>query len=373
MYRWSFIKMLFPWFMLLAVTSCGTTTDYAGGGIGGTGITGISVGRITNFGSVWVNGVEYSTKGAIIAIEGIESISNGTTEYDSNLLDKGKIVTVHWERDANGNAVAKRIEFKDNLEGVVTNNYYPTSQTIEVLGQTVKVDASTEFENSITGEKIVGDSNAILGAIVTGNVIEVSGFVVDANGTIQATYLELKSLEFTPGDTKVEIKGFIMNLVNTSEICTFTIGTLTVNCNNATELPSEGLMNDLYVEVKGTLDDSGLVLNATKIELEDDIFEEISGKKIEIEGIVTTIVDVNGQFEVNRRSVRIITGTTLCENCTIETDILPGVKVEVEGTVDENGVIVADKIEIESGDDGNDDSEDDSSDDFDNDAGDDAP
>ena len=44
MKRWSVMKMLVPWFVLFAVTSCGTTNDLAGGGIGGTGI---SVGKIT--------------------------------------------------------------------------------------------------------------------------------------------------------------------------------------------------------------------------------------------------------------------------------------------------------------------------------------
>ena len=370
MYRSSVTKILAPWFLLFAFTACGPmsltdgSNDLAGGGIGGTGI---SVGKITAFGSVWVNGVEYSTTGAIISIEGTESISDGSLDYDRSLLDEGKIVTVYWAKDANGNPFAERIEFKDNLEGPVTNI---DTQTFEVLGQTVKIDVSTVFEDSRNDVKIAGNIDAILAAIVAGNIMEVSGYV-DVNGMIHATYIELKLSEFTPGVTKVEINGVITNL--DTPYGTFTIGNLTVDYNSATELPSSGLSNDMYVEVKGTLDDSGLVLNATKIELEDDIFEEISGKKIEIEGIVTTIVDVNGQFEVNRRSVRIITGTTLCENCTIETDILPGVKVEVEGTVDENGVIVADKIEIESGDDGNDDSEDDSSDDFDNDAGDDAP
>ncbi len=348
----------------VAFVSCGAT-DYAGGGIGGTGI---SVGKITAFGSVWVNGVEYSTTGAIISIEGTESISDGSLEYDRSLLDEGKIVTVYWAKDANGNPVADRIEFKDNLEGPVTGVNIDT-QTFEVLGQTVKIDVSTVFEDSRNDVKIAGNIDAILAAIVAGNIMEVSGYV-DVNGMIHATYIELKLSEFTPGVTKVEIKGIITNLDTPSG--TFTIGNLTVDYNSATELPSSGLSNDMYVEVKGTLDDSGLVLNATKIELEDDDFEEISGKKIEIEGIVTTIVDVNGQFEVNRRSVRIITGTTLCENCTIETDILPGVEIEVEGTVDEKGVIVADKIEIESGDDGNHESEDGSSDDSGNDAGDDA-
>lgn len=366
MKRWSVIKLLFPWVIILAVTSCGTTTDYAGGGIGGTGI---SVGKITAFGSVWVNGVEYSTTGAVIAVDGSESVSDGSLDYDRSLLDEGRIVAVHWEKDANGNPVAKRIEFKDNLEGAVTD-IDTANQTIDVLGQTVKVDGATVFEVA-DDNKIVGDINAILSAISLGNIIEVSGFVVDVNGTIHATYLELKSLDFTPGDTEVEIKGVITNLDTPSG--TFTIGNLTVDYNSATELPSSGLSNDMYVEVKGTLDESGLALRATKIEIEDDIFENVGGKRVEIEGIVTAIVDVNGQFEVNRKAVRIITGTTLFEDGATEADIILGAEIEVEGAVDEDGVLVAEKIDIESGDHGSDGSGDDSTDDSDNETGENAP
>ncbi|MCC7202849.1 MAG: hypothetical protein IT393_09360 [Nitrospirae bacterium] len=349
MNRWSVSKMVFPWLLLLVVTSCGTTTDYAGGGIGGTGI---SVGRITNFGSVWVNGVEYSTSGAIIWIEGSgESTSDGTQAYDRGLLDEGKIVTVHWENDANGNPVAKRIEFKDNLEGVVTA-VDVAAQTIDVMGQTIKVDVSTWFKNSITDEKIPpGDVNAILGEIVQGNVIEVSGFVVDSNGTIQAAYIELKSNDFVPGITKVEIKGVIANLTDTPEVCTFNIGTLTVACDSVNELPPGGLSNNLYVEVKGTIDlSSGMVLKASKIEIEDDIFDKAGDESIELEGFVTRSVDESGQFEINGLPVSIITGITKFKDGATVVDIQTGVKIEVEGKVDANGVLIASEIDIKSSD-----------------------
>ncbi len=366
MKRRSVIEMIFPWIMLLAVASCGTTTDYADGGIGGTGI---SVGKITAFGRVWVNGIEYSTTGAVISIEGIESVSDGSLEFDRSLLDEGKIVTVHWANDANGNPVAERIVFEDNLEGSVTS-IDSASQTFEVLGQTVKINGLTVFEDSVNGGKIAGDIAAILGEIVPGNMIEVSGFV-DTDGTIQATYIELKLSEFTPGVTEVEIKGVIGN-IDTPVPGTFTMGNLTVDYNSAYELPPGGLSNDLYVEVKGTLDESGLVLSADKIEVEEDIFENSSGMRIEIEGIVTSPVDVNGRFEVNMRSGILITTTTQFENGVTATDILPGVEIEVEGTVGESGALNADKIEIKSGDDGNDDSGEESGDDSDDDSSDDS-
>lgn len=343
MYRWSVMKMLFPWVMLLLVASCGTTTDYAGGGIGGTGI---SVGRITGFGSVWVNGVEYFTAGAIISMDGVVSTSDGSLNFDKGLLDEGRIVNVHWKKDASGVPFALRIEFRDNLEGAVTD-IDPLNQTIYVMGQSVAVDAATVFENSRTDTKVYGDIDAILESISVGDIIEVSGFS-DVKGLIHATFIELESTVFTPGVTEVGIKGYISNLVVAQGACKFNIGSLIVDCGNARELPQGGLSNDIYVEAEGTLDGSGLVLSAEKVELEDDIFEETGGMGIEIEGMVTAAADVNGLFEVNRRQVRIVGGVTIFEDGATAADIIPGAEIEVEGTMDEHGVLVADKIEIET-------------------------
>lgn len=327
--------------LLIPVTfaSCGDGTggvDLAGGGIGGTGI---SVGKITGFGSVFVNGVEFETTDATITKDGIP--------VSENDLRVGMIVTVRGEFNADGTTgTANSIEFEDNMEGPISAGSIDlVNQTFDMLGQTVQVDGATVFEGTTD-----------LSTLADGYIVQVSGFV-GADGTIHAAYVELKSTVFVPGVTEVEIKGIISNLNTGSS--TFTIGTLTVDYSSATELPSGGLINDLYVEVEGTLDANGQVLSARSIEVEDDIFEEIKGERIEIEGIVTSLVDVNGQFEVNGRPVK-ITGTTRFEDGATEVDILLGVEIEVEGTVDEDGVIVADEISIESEGDGGDSSEEDS-------------
>ncbi len=366
MYRSSVIKILAPWFLLFAFTACGPmsltdgSNDLAGGGIGGTGI---SVGKITAFGSVWVNGVEYSTTGAIISIEGTESISDGSLEYDRSLLDEGKIVTVYWAKDANGNPVAERIEFKDNLEGPISAESidYLVSQTFEVLGQTIKVDVDTIF-----------DGTTDLSTLRDGNIVEVSGFV-DAKGIIHASYISLKSLVFEGDGSEIELKGIVANL--DADAMKFTIGTQTIDYSNAMfeHMTLATLDNGLYVEAKSSAGVIGGVLIASKIELEEKGHHVEVGHEFEVEGYVTVeSVLTDGMFELEGQSVQ-ITSNTMFENGVSAADIVVDVKLEVEGTVDAFGILVADKIEIESGDDGNHDSEDVSSDDSDNDAGDNAP
>lgn len=340
---------------MFALVACGTGDPggLASGGIGGTGI---SVGKITAFGSVFVNGVEFETTGATITIDG-QTAMNGQDD-----LEIGMIVAVEGTFNVDGvRGTAKSIKFKDNLEGPVTG-VNTTAQTLTVLGQTVIVDATTDIYNS-NGTQIT------FAEILTGDIVEVSGFV-DSTEVIHATYIKVKG---SAGEGEIEIKGTISNLNDTSH--TFNIGTLIVDysdalANGQIEVTG-GLQNGLFVEVKsnaGPTSEGALI--ASKVETEDEIFSIAGGEegeKVEIEGFVTTPLFDN-QFEVNGQPVRIISDTK-CEgnNCqtVIQTAIDSGARLEVKGTV-ANGVLTAKEISIESGDGSgegdNDDSPDDGSD-----------
>ncbi|HZX49299.1 MAG TPA: DUF5666 domain-containing protein [Nitrospirota bacterium] len=364
MYRWSVIKMLFPWFILLAVTSCGTSSgdnDYAGGGIGGTGI---SVGKITAAGgtSVDVNGVAFDTTNATVTLDGAAG--------DQNNLKVGMIVkvdgTFHPDRTT---GIAVNIDFKDILEGPVASvgsmDTVTNTVAIEVLGQTVIVDSSTYFDNfsDHDGNGTV-DLTEFMNDIVAGNVVEVSGFV-DADGIIYASYISLKSMTFEDYGSEIELKGIITAL---NEIPgTFIIGRLTIEFSLDTDfehMTFDDLRDGLYVEVKGDGGFSDGVLIASKIELEDDGYHFEDNHEFKVEGYVTAILLTEGKFNLAGQTVRIIATTQYKDGSIVDiADIKVNMKLEVEGTVDALGVLVADSIKVESGDNGSeDDSEDDSSD-----------
>jgi hypothetical protein len=99
-----------------------------------------------------------------------------------------------------------------------------------------------------------------------------------------------------------------------------------------------------FVEVKGTnLDSVNKILEATELELETYLPPAIPGYHMEIEGIITQVTSPS-DFEVNGQRV-FTDGATVFENGT-SVDIAINVRVEVEGTVDENSILIANEVEF---------------------------
>src|SRR6267378_4865556 len=143
---------------LLALASCGGGTS----GTGGSGVT--STGTITAFGSVFVNGVEFSTSGATIVLD-----DNPAAESD---LRVGMVVTVSGSRSGSSGS-ATRIDVDDAVKGFVEAKLDANHWT--VMGQTVLVDDQTKFENLIVP--------------TAGDFAEVHG-LVRGDGIIAASFIE---------------------------------------------------------------------------------------------------------------------------------------------------------------------------------------
>lgn len=310
--------------VLLAVASCGSD---GGGSVagGGTGGTGISSGTVTGFGSVFVNGVEFSTTTSSVTVNGTAGPDESTDPHRG--LKVGMVVKVDGEFDDNGTTgTATRITYKSNFEGPVGSiSAGATTRQAVVLGQTVILDVNqTHFEN------------ATFDTLAVGNVIEVSG-LLDNTGRIRATFVKKKADSYNPG-TEIEVEGTIQNL--NSGAMTFQINALTVDYSLATELPSGGLANDQFVEVNGTSSDNGVTLTATEVEIEDDTLGVMDTGKVEMEGFVTDKTSPS-QFKVGTQEVR-TTASTVFEDGTAN-NIVPGRKVEVEGSL-AGGVLTATKV-----------------------------
>src|SRR3972149_11735341 len=344
MKRWSVMKMLVPWFVLFAVTSCGPLSltdgnnDLAGGGIGGTGI---SVGKITDAGgtSVDVNGVAFDITNTTVTVDGVPG--------NQNNLKVGMIVKVDGTFNPDGTTgIAANIEFKDILEGPVDS----VSPTLVVLGQTVSVSSSTHYDFA----DINSDGTIDVNDLGIGNIVEVSGFV-DAGGVIHATYISLKSGSIVEYGSDIELKGTITEL--DKNLWTFKIGGLTIYYLNAEfeHMTINDVQDRLYVEVKSTAGVTGTALIASEIELEDKGHNPDEGDEFEVEGYVTdtSALLAENKFELEGQTV-LITPNTKFENGININNIMVNMKLEVEGTVDAFGVLVAAKIEIKSGDDDSD-------------------
>ncbi|RDH81828.1 MAG: hypothetical protein DIZ77_09220 [endosymbiont of Seepiophila jonesi] len=317
--------------LILSGCGGGGETQTADGGIGGTGV---AWGRVTGFGSIYLNDIKYETTTTSYQFEEPDRV-------DQSDLKVGMVVRITGSNDG-VNGEAETVEYADLLEGTVSGNDIAGSNSLTVMGQTVIVDLDTIYDNGGTAILLV--DNLPIDA-----VIEVSGFS-DGLGVIYATRIEVKSATWN-GTDQLEVKGIVQNLTAT----TFELGGLTVDWS-AAGLPDGNPVEGQYVEAKGD-SFNGATFEANEVETEGDGDLEWAedGEELEIEGIVTTdFDDVTNQFTLNGQTVQITASTEFEDGDS--GDILAGKPLEVEGTMDgtlliaseiEFGTDSADKLEIE--------------------------
>jgi hypothetical protein len=198
-----------------------------------------------------------------------------------------------------------------------------------VLGQTVLVRPETSFDDSFSPTSIDG--------ISLGQVIEVSG-QVDANGNVVATRIELK-----PAATQFEVHGLVSSLDAASMV--FEIHGLTVDFSSATlnDFPGGQITDGDFVEAKGSTLGANDELLATSVEFESLVPGVKDGDRIEIEGFITRFSSAQ-DFDAAGLPVT-TTGSTSFEGGSAA-DLGINVKIEAEGDINANGLLVATKIDI---------------------------
>lgn len=292
---------------LAVLTACG-----GGGSTGGIGGTGnnpdVAVGTITQFGSVWVNGVEYDTRDTTIRID-----DSPGAESDLRI---GMVVRVDGSISG---ARAGEITVDGAVKGFV-EQVIDANQMV-VMGQLIQIDNTTRFENGIRP--------------IVGNRVDVHGLVA-GDGVIAAGYIERKTTAPTP---PFAVKGVVKNQNTGAQ--TFQVGTLTVVYAAATigDMPG-GSWNGLEVEVKGSTCAAAPVcgtLTASKVEPNG---VDVSGaEQAEVEGVVSAVT-ANG-FSLG--GVPVTTSASTRYEGGLATDLIVGSKVEVEGPVS-GGTIAATKV-----------------------------
>lgn len=305
----------------LVVFGCG-----GGGGGGGNsapqgidrgGVT-IAQGPISGFGSIFVNGVEYATTGAMISVDGQPG-----SESD---LRVGQMVRVEGSVNQNGTTgTATRVTYADDVEGPIQSIDLPAKRMV-VVGQVVQTGPGTSFDQAIVPSDLSG--------LAVGDRVEVSG-TVTSQGVINATRVERKGAA-----SSVEVKGVIAALDTNAH--QFSLGALVVNYATAQLAGFAGGQpaNGDTVEAVGTLNGAGTLV-ATQLEKQGPGAPGGNDDKADFEGLVTRFVspadfDVAGQRATT-------TAFTVYEGGSAA-DLALDVQVEVEGTFDTMGRIVATKV-----------------------------
>jgi len=283
----------------------------------------VSKGTLTSFGSVIVNGVTFDTSSATFTIDG-----SAGSQSD---LAVGQVIVVQGELgDDPTTGTADSVTFDDAVEGPISGIDTAMS-TFTVLGQTVRVDADTSFDDSI--------SPASLEGLNVDDIVEVSGFFL-TDGSIAATRIELKL-----AGSEFELTGIVSNVVGT----TFEINGFVVDFSNANEVigfPTGTPEDGQLVEAKGaTPGGSAGPLVATRVEFKGGDFGA-EGDRGELEGFITRF-DVTTPTDFDVEGVPVMTNAqTVFEPP--GSDPALNRKVEVEGDINAAGVLVATRVEIKA-------------------------
>jgi Domain of unknown function (DUF5666) len=297
------------------------------GGIGGTGS---SLGPVSGFGSIIVNGTEFATDNATILIEGETQNGKG----DLSKIKIGQIVLVRGVYASATAGTANEVIYFDNLDGPITEKN-PVNSSFSAMGQTVLIDG-----DPVIGTKFVNASG--LGDLNINDIVEVSGSP-DSRGNIVASFIEKKGT-FTNGSTEVEIKGNVSALdINTT---TFRLGPLTIDYDAGTtvfkNLTLGDLTQPLYIEVKGTTFDATGALIAASIERIDRPINPGAQRALEITGVTADCATPCNSFTIEGQRVVTTAQTTFDQGTA--TDLVDSRKIEVGGTINALGTLVANRV-----------------------------
>jgi hypothetical protein len=311
---------------IAVLAACGGGPTTAGIDASGVRSPVVAQGPIQGFGSVILNGTHYSVTSAEISV-------NGSVSSESALA-VGQIVTITGSVDAaGGDAVADRVAFDANVEGPV-QAVDVAAGTLVVLGQRVSTDSATVFE--------FGSAGTDLTALAAGDYASVSG-LASPDGSIRASWIERAE----SGSGELRVVGTVSAL--DTALYRFRINDLLVDYSGVSTLegfaggaPQDG---DVVRVEGGSLGPNGELV-ARDLERLEREFGSHEGDGAEIEGLITRFVSPS-DFDVS--GLPVVAGTSTVYEGGSPASLALGVKIQVEGSVDADGVIVARKIEVKDG------------------------
>ncbi|HEX6507669.1 MAG TPA: DUF5666 domain-containing protein [Chloroflexota bacterium] len=297
--------------------ACNSTIDRAGIQGSGSPQAVFVRGPVTGFGSIFVNGVEYSTADASVMVD-----DQPGSEAE---LHAGQIVTIQGTVNPDGTTgTANQVSFSGDVQGPATQ-IDSASNTFVVLGQTVHVTGSTLYDDTIQPADLTG--------LKPGTAVEVSG-LTDANGEIVATRVDLASMT-----TPLRVVGAVEDLDTAAH--TFRVNALTVDYGSASVSSATMLSSGALVAIQGVAAAGSSELIATRIDAAPGLGAS-KDQLVDVTGIITGVTSLL-EFTLQGQPVLIDLNTHL---------VLHGiplglnVEVDVKGALTSSGALLAKKIEV---------------------------
>ena len=311
--------------ILLCITllSCHSSDPGSGGGIGGTGITpiattGATLGSISEFGSIVVNGERFNTDNASFFFND-EPITQSDLRIGMNVLAAVDFTS----------SEAAQVNYVPSLIGPV-ESIDLADNSFQSLGQTIRFGGGTTF------------SNTALAEISPGMVVEVSG-LRNATGVIFATFIR-PALDVT----RIQLVGAILSDIGNTQ--QFSLNGLQVEIGQAdlSQISTEELSfgSKVYVTASASGYDSAqnlLAANAVRVALEPMV---TVGERVEYEGIVSTFTSP-AEFDVYWQPITTTAQTRVeFQDGTVGdlSMIMLNTRLEVEAIVQADGSYQASKI-----------------------------
>ncbi|HUV23723.1 MAG TPA: DUF5666 domain-containing protein, partial [Gammaproteobacteria bacterium] len=289
------------------------------------------------FGSIFINGAEFDTDSSQFFVDG-EVRANQTAAN----LKVGMIVSLEVEtEDGSYNGNALKVVYDDEVQGPVSGlallSTGETQRTFNVFGQTITIDdTSTLFNGASLNPQFGFDT------ISNDDVLEISGFRTSANA-ITATYVEWK--ETLVNDSEVELRGTVKDYLPPAK--EFMLDGFQITFEDSTVIDvSGGLVNDVYVEIKGAYQTASSSVHASKIEQEDEGFGD-DLDDVSLQGIISNFNGTD-DFEIDGLPIDASVATKLSPANALSL-LGEGVEIEVEGNI-VGGKLIADEVELREGD-----------------------
>ncbi len=210
------------WTLWLASAGAALVLAACGGGGSSTSdngtVTGLSVGTVTGFGSIIVDGVRYDDRNVRVSVDTESGAPDdgGSTQVEIKLGQHVELTFTGSESDSSANLVKVSAEIVGKVSAIAPD--------LVVAGQTVKVNADPAL-----GPVTVFEGYASAADIAIGDRVEVHGAPTAAH-TVQATRIERKpSLA-----NWVRVAGNITGLATDGS--SFKLGGLTVNVGSSTHI-----------------------------------------------------------------------------------------------------------------------------------------
>lgn len=305
--------------------------DVADGGIRGTGS---SVGPVSGFGSVFVNGVRFDTRDLNGAVESNDGIDAETQ------LSEGMILRVDGEWSDNGEGVAESLEYDDTFRGAVSDVTLSQNNeqvTFTIYGQELFATTQTVFRGT-TLANLTNDDFVRVSAYRGPDGLYRASFVGTATRNESAIELEvdLSNAEFDAGNNQILSNGFTITYADN------------VFANGLTEADLEA---GGFFEIEGELMVPNEI-NAISIDRDDfRRYQQGEGDDIELTGTVQTryVADGGnprpGELTLAGLTIRIVNETELDDGLTLDS-LQPGLLIQVDGRFIGDSVVEAEEIEL---------------------------